>query len=136
MNGKPSIHLANQSANLNAVATSKHTNPISHAPSKVNAIKSKQHLVPFSGTNTSVFASDPTIVVRSNQKPQLQPVTTATASLATQYRDVARAVNNNSMPTNTSMAPDEVFGAHSPTSYQIQSPSHKLASPHNDDLVA
>ncbi|KAM7461407.1 hypothetical protein LguiA_029528 [Lonicera macranthoides] len=30
------------------------------------------------------------------------------------------------------MALNEVFGAHSPSSYHIQSPSHKLDFPHND----
>ncbi|KAM7465443.1 hypothetical protein LguiB_013005 [Lonicera macranthoides] len=37
-----------------------------------------------------------------------------------------------SIPSNTFMALNEVFGAHSPSSYHIQSPSHKLDFPHND----
>ncbi|KAM7528548.1 hypothetical protein LguiB_031958 [Lonicera macranthoides] len=40
------------------------------------------------------------------------------------------------MPSNTVMALNEVFGAHSPSSYHIQSPSHKLDSPHNDSIAS
>ncbi|KAM7522975.1 hypothetical protein LguiA_012881 [Lonicera macranthoides] len=108
----------------------------SHDPSTVNARKNKQHLVPILGTKPSVSASNPTTVARNNQKSQLQPVTTATDSLADQNGVVTGVESKDSMPSNTVMALNEVFGAHSPSSYHIQSPSHKLDSPHNDSIAS
>ncbi|KAM7493545.1 hypothetical protein LguiB_028154 [Lonicera macranthoides] len=96
----------------------------------------KQHLVPILGTKPSVSALDPTTVARNNQKSQLQPVTTATDSLADQNGVVTGVESKDSMPSNTVMALNEVFGAHSPSSYHIQSPSHKLDSPHNDSIAS
>ncbi|KAM7465439.1 hypothetical protein LguiB_013001 [Lonicera macranthoides] len=104
----------------------------SHALSTVNAHKNKQQLVPILGTKPSVSALDPTTITRNNQKPQLQPITIATDSLADQNGVVTGVESKYSMPSNTFMALNEVFGTHSPSSYHIQSLSHKLDSPHND----
>ncbi|KAM7528559.1 hypothetical protein LguiB_031969 [Lonicera macranthoides] len=86
----------------------------SHDPSTVNARKNKQHLVPILSTKPSVSASNPTTVARNNQKSQLQPITTATDSLADQNGVVTGVESKDSMPSNTVMALNEVFGAHSP----------------------
>ncbi|KAM7461438.1 hypothetical protein LguiA_029559 [Lonicera macranthoides] len=104
----------------------------SHALSIVNAYKNKQQLVPILGTKPSVFALVPTTIARNNQKPQLQPATIATDTLDDQNGVVTGVKNKDFMPSNTFMALNEVFGAHSPSSYHIQSPSHKLDSLYND----
>ncbi|KAM7461415.1 hypothetical protein LguiA_029536 [Lonicera macranthoides] len=100
-----------------------------------NAHKNKQQLVPILGTKPSVSALDPTTITRNNQKPQLQPITIATDSLADQNGVVTGVESKYSMPSNTFMALNEMFGTHSPSSYHIQSLSHKLDSPHNDVLI-
>ncbi|KAM7460762.1 hypothetical protein LguiB_035878 [Lonicera macranthoides] len=81
----------------------------SHALSTVNAHKNKQQLVPILGTKPSVSALDPTTITRNNQKPQLQPITIATDSLADQNGVVTGVESKYSMPSNTFMALNEVF---------------------------
>ncbi|KAM7528562.1 hypothetical protein LguiB_031972 [Lonicera macranthoides] len=138
----PALHLTQPPTQVvnnipgTSITTPSVTDHSSHDPSTVNARKNKQHLVPILSTKPSVSASNPTTVARNNQKSQLQPVTTATDSLADQNGVVTGVESKDSMPSNTVMALNEVFGAHSSSSYHIQSPSHKLDSPHNDSIAS